>query len=113
MPCGNFPLDVNAALDDGTTALHAACSNGRQHVADLLLERGADVGRADRAGRTALHVAVEQGHNKVATWLLEKGAGVHEGDAGGVTPLHLASKQGQLKCESARKTHASNNEYLL
>jgi len=35
--------DPNSRRDNGTTALMLACEEGTLHVADLLIERGADI----------------------------------------------------------------------
>jgi cytohesin len=50
--------DVNAADHDGLTPLHHAASVGNALVAQVLLSRGADPLRADRADRSPLDAAL-------------------------------------------------------
>ena len=58
----------NAAL------LYDACEKGKVDVARLLLDKGAEVDRADKDGATPLYIACQQGHVDVARLLLERGA---------------------------------------
>jgi ankyrin repeat protein len=51
--------EINAADQDGITALLMAMINGHYDVAGVLLERGADPNIADRTGRTPLYSAVD------------------------------------------------------
>jgi serine/threonine-protein phosphatase 6 regulatory ankyrin repeat subunit B len=48
---------------------------GHRDVAELLLDRGADVGQAMQNGRTALMIARQSGHDEVVELLLSRGAG--------------------------------------
>jgi len=45
-------IPVDAAQHGGFTALHSACQNGDQSSIDLLLARGADIGKPAADGRT-------------------------------------------------------------
>eukprot|EP00913_Durusdinium_trenchii_P033331 g31204.t1 len=60
-PDGLSPLHV--AAHEGATPLHAAAQEGRFDVAELLLQRRADLRRATDTGCTALHVAAQKGHD--------------------------------------------------
>ena len=51
-------VDVNTANADGTTALHAAASQGYDSVIELLVENGATVDVTNNEGQTPLAVAV-------------------------------------------------------
>jgi ankyrin repeat protein len=46
-------------MQDGGTALMSACHRGHRDVAELLLDRGADVGQATQDGGTALMLACQ------------------------------------------------------
>ena len=50
--------EVDAANDDGDTALHAAASHGMNRVIELLASRGADLRAENRRGQTPLALAV-------------------------------------------------------
>jgi ankyrin repeat protein len=62
------------ARQDGETALMYACKNGHRDVAELLLDRGADVGQAQQGGWTALMLARAKAHADVIELLLSRGA---------------------------------------
>jgi ankyrin repeat protein len=85
---------------DGWPLLHLAPT---PEMADLLLERGADLGarnRHPRFGRrnTPLHAAVYSNRPPVVRRLIERGAELDAVDAPGLTPLHLAAANGWLEC---------------
>ncbi len=67
--------------------LFIACGEGQVDAARLLLDKGADVNRADYHGSTPLHLACAAGHLDVARLLLEKGAEVDRATKDGATPL--------------------------
>lgn len=79
------------------TALHAAAMQDRKHapMANLLLERGADVNAEDRHLATALHTAAATGHREVARKCIQNGADVSKEDRWRATPLHRAAANGQ------------------
>ena len=52
--------------------LHIACGNGHVDAARLLLDKGAEVDRANQNGTTPLYVACQQGHVDLARLLLDK-----------------------------------------
>lgn len=58
--------DVNAAADNGATALHWAAAKGNVEIVRVLLKAGADVARPDSKGLTALTLAENKGHAEVA-----------------------------------------------
>ncbi len=70
--------DVNAAADNGATALHWAAARGGADVVRVLLKAGADTSRPDGNGLTALMLAEKKGHGEVAE-LIRKYSGAHEG----------------------------------
>lgn len=66
--------DVNAASEDGETALVRAASKGHLHIVQLLLEAGADPNARREDGFNALGVAVFFGYTGVVRALLARGA---------------------------------------
>ena len=89
--------DVNKALTtDGDTPLCIAARYGQLDVAQLLLDRGAEVNKADRYGSTPLYIAARYGQLAVAELLLDKGAEVNLANTYGATPLWIAVQEGKL-----------------
>jgi len=76
--------------------LHWACLYGHGSVAQLLIERGADINAADNDGRTPLHSACIHGHLSVAQLLIERGADVNRAGNMVWTPLHHVCYYGHL-----------------
>ncbi|CAI2378401.1 unnamed protein product [Moneuplotes crassus] len=85
-----FPVD--SPLTDGCmTGLHIACSRGDIESAQIFLEAGADIGKADKLGRTALHFAASIGTNlELIELLVDSGADVNSQSSGGETPIMKA-----------------------
>lgn len=65
--------DVNAASDNGTTALMVAAGHGNSEIAQLLLGAGADPNKLTEKGQTALDMALEAHHEEVARLLRARG----------------------------------------
>src|SRR5204863_10022779 len=66
--------DVNAAREDGLTALHADVNADRLDVADALLKEGAIASAKDRYGITPMYLASLNGSAPLIQRLLEAGA---------------------------------------
>lgn len=66
--------DVNAADEQGDTALIEAARYGHDDVARALLAAGANTKARDRNGKTALMLAVAGGHDDVVRALKQAGA---------------------------------------
>ena len=66
------------------TPLFIACQNGHVDAARLLLDKGAEVDRAEKDGGTPLFIACEKGHVDAARLLLDKGAEVDRADKDGL-----------------------------
>ena len=81
---------------DGWTPLHLAAFFGHKDVAEMLVDRGADVQArsANTMCNFPLHAAVAGRHTEVAAILLSHGAEVDGRQAGGYTALHSASANG-------------------
>ncbi len=89
--------DVNAALGDGTTALHHAATRGDAEMVSVLLYAGANVRATTRlGGYTPLHLASQRGHEAVIERLIKGGANPNLATATGATPLMLAAASGHV-----------------
>lgn len=85
----------NAALGDGTTALHWAVYNDDLELVKLLLASGASVDAHTRLrSLTPLHMAAENGDAALIEALLKAGAGVNASNDSGTTPLMIAAASG-------------------
>jgi len=85
-------INVNTKSQSGMTALAWAVLYGHQDIAELLIQRGADV---NVAPRTPLHLACQRGNKELAEWLIDRGADINKESESGLTPLHLAAKRGR------------------
>jgi hypothetical protein len=69
--------DVNAADENGWTALHQAAFKGRKEIAELLIAKGADVNAkkwgGDYTGDTPLDTAIRRKHPEIADLLRKHG----------------------------------------
>lgn len=83
----NEYADVNQRGENGTTALHAACSRGHAPIVELLLNSGADVNARTNAQYTPLMAASRGRILEILTLLIERGAHVNAADENGHTAL--------------------------
>ena len=90
----NAGMDVNAK-HKGRTLLHAAAGRGREVIAELLIDNGANVNVKDALAATPLHEAANIGDNELVELLIAKGADVNANDIYGSTPLHKAAHRGR------------------
>lgn len=82
------------------TSLAVAVSRDQAEVAELLLDRGADIDRPSPAMATALHHGPHNGSLKTVEVLLNRGANVHFENRWGVIPigaLYSFSNMGGVK----------------
>ncbi len=98
-------VDINAAGDNGYTALHVAAVEGHANVAEFLLANGADANAANINDHTPLHFAVLEGHQDVVEVLLANGAHVNPRDWEGKTPLRLALDKGHEEIARLLREH--------
>ena len=89
--------DVNAAMGDGTTALHHAAMRGDAEMVQVLVYAGANVRATTRlGGYTALHLASQRGHDAVIGALVKAGADPNQATQTGATSLMLAAASGHV-----------------
>lgn len=102
--------DVNAAQNDGMTALHWAAQHGDAATARMLVSAGARLEATTRNGNyTPLHVASRAGRAPVVKALLEAGANANAAtSSGGATALHFAAAQGSVEAITALLAHGAS-----
>jgi len=106
--------DVNKVgeRDSFRTPLMIAADEGKENLAKLLVEYGADVNAKDLGGDTALMWAANGGHLNVVEFLVEHGANVnaaspHYANAGS-TALIYASERGHVTMVKYLIKHGAN-----
>ena len=82
--------------DKGYLPLHRVAMKGHLHLAELLVEKGAEVNAKGPENITPLLMAARSGHNNIVSFLLRKGANVNAKHSNGTTPLHSAAFEGHL-----------------
>jgi ankyrin repeat protein len=101
--------DVNArGFDKNETPLHVALRRGHPHVAQLLLEHGADAKARDGFESTALLLASQGGYVEVARVLLEHGADTEARDKGRWSPLERAMMGGHVEVARVLLEHGAD-----
>ena len=101
--------DVNAALGDGTTALHHAAMRGEAEMVSVLLYAGANVRATTRlGGYTPLHLASQRGHDAAIEALLKGGANPNLPTVTGATPLMLAAASGHVAAVKQLLAHKAD-----
>lgn len=106
--------DVNKVgrSDSFRTPLMIAATEGKENLAKLLVEYGADVNAIDVGGDTALMWAANDGHLNVVEFLVEHGANVNAAATGliyaGFTALIYASEKGYVNMVKYLIKHGAN-----
>jgi uncharacterized protein len=101
-------VDVNAALPDGTTALHWAAHANSAELARLLLAAGANANAANRYGVTPLTLAASGGNAALAEALLKAGADTKVTVGEGETILMTAARAGNVGTIKALVAHGAD-----
>ncbi len=111
------PALINTYSHDGWTPLHLASFFGHKEVAQLLLQRGADVVALSRntTGNLPLHAALAGRRFEIAQLLVERGSDINALDNYHWTPLHHAAYSGniamvKLLVAKGAKLDAKNNK---
>lgn len=82
---------IDHADANGRTLLHTAAYQGKLHLVQLLLLKGANIEALDKCRQTPLNLAAKQGHADVVSALVEVGAHVDNADEDGWTALRSAA----------------------
>ncbi|BGP45131.1 hypothetical protein JCM10450v2_000948 [Rhodotorula kratochvilovae] len=82
-------IDLEAADDEGNTALGTCVALGHAEAVRVLVESGAKVNQGDRAGWTPLHWAVQNNDIPIAAYLLNHRASPLLASHKGLTPRDL------------------------
>ena len=93
---GRAKTDLDSQNRIGLTALMITFWQGRDNMATLLLDHGANMNKQNEEGVTALMLACLKGHAHMVTLLLERGANMNIADANGNTALIWASRRGNI-----------------
>jgi ankyrin repeat protein len=88
----NDPGLVAAHDANGFTALHGAAGQDEPELAELLIDRGADVSAKNDMDMTPLHIAQ---YASVVEVLVRRGANVNARAQNGWTPLHVQAQEGE------------------
>ncbi|CAM9820487.1 unnamed protein product [Pylaiella littoralis] len=83
-------VEVDAASDEGVTALIAAAIKGHSEIVEMLLEAKCDQDAADKDGTNALMAAASNGHLESATLLVKAGAALDKQNSDGHSALMFA-----------------------
>jgi ankyrin repeat protein len=104
------PSLLESKDDNGFTPLAKACFTKQVVVANLLLDKGANVNVTDYFRMTPLHRASYVSGQDVALLqrLLDKGADVNARGNNGLTPLHFAAYSGHLKVATFLIEHGAD-----
>jgi ankyrin repeat protein len=100
--------NVNAALPDGTTALHWAAHNGDAELVDRLLKAGADAKARNQFGATPMSEAAFGGNVLTIEALLKAGADPDSPSADGQTALMLISRTSNVAAARVLIEHGAH-----
>ena len=75
----------------GEQPLHVVAEGGKEELAKILLDAGAEVNAENKRKKTPLHKACNSGADNVINLLLNNGANIEAKDDGGQTPLTYAA----------------------
>ena len=89
----NNKADINAADNNGKTALHYSCECGDLYSVKLLIKNSADIHKRDILGKTILMYAVENENLNLIKYLVEElNVDINEKDDWGQNAIFYATK---------------------
>lgn len=115
--CPVIPIDKTIEVDTATesnhdTALTFACNGGHAELAELLINRGANIEHRDKKGLTPLALAASGGFDKVVKILLNHKAQIEaQSERTKDTPLSLACSGGRQEVAEILLEHNANKEH--
>ncbi|KAK6855663.1 hypothetical protein PG995_007814 [Apiospora arundinis] len=114
LPAYNVNVKDSIDGEDGQTPLWWAAANGREEVAQLLLDSGANIEARDNDDRTPLWMAVLSRHTSVVELLIKRGADIEAREEDGRTPLWATAAadledMGELLIENGANIEARDN----
>lgn len=90
-----YDADVNLRSSaDSSTALQIAVITGNQEIAEMLVQRGADVNAQDVLGFTPLMIAAQANDTAMIRFLMSKGADLSTKTIAGYDALSIAVEKG-------------------
>ncbi|KAI5748310.1 hypothetical protein M8J77_024149 [Diaphorina citri] len=101
-------INCRDAQGRNSTPLHLAAGYNNVDVAELLLEKGADVNAQDKGGLIPLHNASSYGHLDIAALLIKHKTVVNATDKWGFTPLHEAAQKGRTQLSALLLAHGAD-----
>jgi uncharacterized protein len=101
-------VDVNAASEDGATALHWVAHWDDLDAAELLIHAGARVDAANQLGITPLSLACVNGSSAMVEKLVAAGANVNLALPTGETPLMTCARSGSVSAVEALLAHGAD-----
>jgi len=107
-------LDLNLKNSADETPLAVALGGGFNHLAQQMIQSGADVNVTDGSGLSLLLKAIQDKNLGAATFLLANGADINTRSPQGMTPLELAVREGVEQvvdklCQAGADTTSSSN----
>ncbi len=96
-------LESGANISDtlestGYSIMHIVASDWDETIAEVLLEKGANIHARDCHGRTPLHIAAITEHFEMIVWLVDHGAELEVKTFSELqTPLHYAARCDSIK----------------
>jgi len=106
-------LDLNLKNSADETPLAVALGRGFNHLAQQMIQSGADVNVTDGSGLSLLLKAIHEKNLGAATFLLSNGADINTRSPQGMTPLELAVREGaelvvEKLCQAGADTISSS-----
>ena len=111
-------LATGADVNDRTgfyseTPLHFAAENGQKEVAQILIDKSADVNAKAKWDRTPLHGAAKTGRSEIVKLLIETGADLNPKDFENKTPLNEAIKYKHSEVADILRKHGGKTSEEL